>query len=304
MATYVYVELEASAVAAKITSSVSPSNQELLPAQSSSGSSPGEELMRKSGSFTLQTKPAFLVRVPNETVVRLFSLLMRHYSSHYGVGKCPGEGAGFSRLTMETMHDQSGADIKVGHVLASKNSFCEEENGAVPCLDTASDILEEEDLLALRDRLPTRLENNQWSLAFSTARDGFSLKNLYRMLQSVDSVVLLVIQDTDQVIFGGLLSEPPQVTDSFCGTGECWLFSFQSGQLEVYTWTTANQLFIKGCGSNLVVGASAGDFGLWFDEDLNKGRSQECATFGNPALTPSSDFAVNCMEVWAFQSST
>ena len=135
---------------------------------------------------------------------------MRHYSSHYGVGKCPGEGAGFSRLTMETMHDQSGADIKVirgqrrskeqeqeaakelgegdcgqvGHVLASKNSFCEEENGAVPCLDTASDILEEEvrclkrspclqclqDLLALRDRLPTRLENNQWSLAFSTAR--------------------------------------------------------------------------------------------------------------------------------------
>ena len=125
---------------------------------------------------------------------------MRHYSSHYGVGKCPGEGAGFSRLTMETMQDQSGADIKVirgqprsqgegdcgqvGHVLASKNSFCEEENGAVPCLDTASDILEEEvrclkrapllqclqDLLALRDRLPTRLENNQWSLAFSTAR--------------------------------------------------------------------------------------------------------------------------------------
>ena len=60
----------------------------------------------------------------------------------------------------------------------------------------------------------------------------------------------------------------------------------------------------QGCGSNLVVGASAGDFGLWFDEDLNKGRSQECATFGNPALTPSSDFAVNCMEVWAFQSST
>ena len=24
-------------------------------------------------------------------------------------------------------------------------------------------------------------------------------------------------QDVDQVIFGGLLSEPPKVTDSFCG---------------------------------------------------------------------------------------
>ena len=66
---------------------------------------------------------------------------------------------------------------------------------------------------------------------------------------------------------------------------------------QVYTWTTANQLFIKGCATSLVVGASTGKFGLWFDEDLNKGRSQECATFGNPSLTPSSDFSVNCIEV-------
>ena len=73
---------------------------------------------------------------------------------------------------------------------------------------------------------------------------------------------------------------------------------------QVYTWTTANQLFIKGCATSLVIGASTGKFGLWFDEDLNKGRSQECATFGNPSLTPSSDFSVNCIEVWAFQHST
>ena len=66
---------------------------------------------------------------------------------------------------------------------------------------------------------------------------------------------------------------------------------------QVYTWTTANQLFIKGCATSLVIGASTGKFGLWFDEDLNKGRSQECATFGNPSLTPSSDFSVNCIEV-------
>ena len=65
----------------------------------------------------------------------------------------------------------------------------------------------------------------------------------------------------------------------------------------MYTWTTANQLFIKGCATSLVIGASTGKFGLWFDEDLNKGRSQECATFGNPSLTPSSDFSVNCIEV-------
>jgi len=305
MATYVYVELDPSAAPTKITSSVSPSTTELCPSGggSSAGSS-GEELVKKSGSFGLQSQPAFLARVPNETVVRLFSLLMRHYSSKYGVSDCPGEGVSFTKLTMDTMNDSSGAEIKMGAVLASKNSFCEPENGELPVLNVPSNILEEDDLLALRERLPTRLENHPWSLVFSTTRDGFSLSQLYRKLHEVDSVVLLVIQDVDQVIFGGLLSEPPQVTDSFTGNGECWLFSFQSGDLEVYTWTTANQLFIKGCATSLVIGASTGKFGLWFDEDLNKGRSQECATFGNPSLTPSSDFSVNCIEVWAFQSST
>ena len=82
----------------------------------------------------------------------------------------------------------------MGAVLASKNSFCEPENGELPVLDTSSNILEEDDLLALRDRLPTRLENHPWTLAFSTTRDGFSLSQLYRKLHEVDSVVLLVIQ--------------------------------------------------------------------------------------------------------------
>ena len=83
---------------------------------------------------------------------------------------------------------------QMGAVLASKNSFCEPENGELPVLDTSSNILEEDDLLALRDRLPTRLENHPWTLAFSTTRDGFSLSQLYRKLHEVDSVVLLVIQ--------------------------------------------------------------------------------------------------------------
>ena len=34
---------------------------------------------------------------------------------------------------------------------------------------------------------------------------------------------------------------------SFLGTGESWLFSVDSdsGELKVFNWTTANQLFIK-----------------------------------------------------------
>merc|ERR1719278_1023930 len=72
MATYVYVELHLSAAPTKITSSVSPSTTELCPSGhgSSAGSSGeltrscGEELIKKSGSFSLQSHPAFLARVP------------------------------------------------------------------------------------------------------------------------------------------------------------------------------------------------------------------------------------------------
>lgn len=107
---------------------------------------------------------------------------------------------------------------------------------------------------------------------------------------------------------------------SILGTGESWLFlvDSDSGELKVFNWTTANQLFIKvrrgdrtnpsflkvyfdqGSSENLVIGSSGGQFGLWFDGDLNKGRTQHCETFGNPPLTPSSDFCVYCLECWAF----
>lgn len=38
---------------------------------------------------------------------------MRHYSSKYGVSEFPGEGTSFTKLTMDTMNDSSGAEIKV-----------------------------------------------------------------------------------------------------------------------------------------------------------------------------------------------
>jgi hypothetical protein len=47
---------------------------------------------------------------------------------------------------------------------------------------------------------------------------------------------------------------------------------------------------VQGCSSSLAVGAGEGQFGIWFDEDLNHGRSQACPTFDNPPLTPAQDF--------------
>ena len=37
-------------------------------------------------------------------------------------------------------------------------------------------------------------------------------------------------------------------------------------------------------------GAGDGQFGIWFDQDLNHGRTQACQTFDNPPLAASEDF--------------
>ena len=72
----------------------------------------------------------------------------------------------------------------------------------------------------------------------------------------------------------------------------------------VLVWADTQLILAQGSSENLVIGSGGGQFGLWFDADLNKGRTQRCDTFANPPLTPSSDFCVYCLECWAFLPST
>ena len=64
--------------------------------------------------------------------------------------------------------------VKVGNKLnkASVVDLDDDENEGrnLPDMDINSDILEDDDIEQLRERLPTRLENNAWTLAFSTTR--------------------------------------------------------------------------------------------------------------------------------------
>ncbi|XP_037964087.2 oxidation resistance protein 1 isoform X3 [Plutella xylostella] len=75
--------------------------------------------------------------------------------------------------------------------------------------------------------LPARAQGYMWSLAFSTSQHGFSLASMYRKMQRVDTPVLLVIQDTDNNVFGALTSCALHPSEHFYGTGESFVFSFQ-----------------------------------------------------------------------------
>ncbi|XP_050351802.1 oxidation resistance protein 1 isoform X6 [Nymphalis io] len=203
-----------------------------------------------------------------------------------------------------------------------------------PDLIGTSEIFTMEHREKLCSVLPARAQGYMWSLAFSTSQHGFSLASMYRKMQRVDSPVLLVIQDTDNNVFGALTSCAFRPSEHFYGTGESLLFSFQrveesrrsqpspdDGQKEdkddikdnkddetelaktkfkYWGWTGDNMYFIRGSNDNISIGAGDGKFGLWLDGDLYLGRTQRCTTYGNDPLTTREDFVVKIMECWTF----
>ncbi|XP_017933028.2 oxidation resistance protein 1 isoform X3 [Manacus vitellinus] len=169
-----------------------------------------------------------------------------------------------------------------------------------PNLSDPSELLQPEQIEKLTKSLPPRTIGYPWTLVYSTAKHGMSLKTLYRTMTGLDTPVLLVIKDSDGQVFGALASEPFKVSDGFYGTGETFMFTF-SPDFEVFKWTGDNMFFIKGDMDSLAFGGGGGEFALWLDGDLYHGRSHSCKTFGNHTLSKREDFIIQDIEIWAFE---
>ncbi|XP_077207783.1 oxidation resistance protein 1 isoform X4 [Paroedura picta] len=169
-----------------------------------------------------------------------------------------------------------------------------------PNLSDPSELLEVEQIEKLTKCLPPRTIGYPWTLVYSTAKHGMSLKTLYRTMLGLDTPVLMVIKDSDGQIFGALASEPFKVSDGFYGTGETFLFTF-APDFEKFNWTGDNMFFIKGDMDALAFGGGGGEFALWLDGDLYHGRSHSCKTFGNRTLSKKEDFIIQDIEIWGFE---
>ena len=144
MATYLYVELDPDSLPPAVAAASEKARSGRSPSKGSggegSGGSGGSRAMSKSPSSsrhsasssddiatfappaaavcissqqTFKTAaPAFIVRVPNEVVVKLFSLLIRHYGDRYGSSEPGVTAAGYTVLSMETLQNRDG-DTKV-----------------------------------------------------------------------------------------------------------------------------------------------------------------------------------------------
>ncbi|XP_064081810.1 uncharacterized protein LOC135198187 isoform X3 [Macrobrachium nipponense] len=163
-----------------------------------------------------------------------------------------------------------------------------------------TDIVTDHVRKSLYKKLPVRCQGYSWKLVFSTAQHGFSLNSLYRKMTDVDSAVLVFIQDTNQNVFGALVSCSLHVSELFYGTGESFLFSFHP-EFQVFPWTGENTFFVKGNNESMYIGGGDGNFGLWLDGDLYQGRTQPCKTYNNPPLTDTEDFIIKTIECWCFE---
>ncbi|GFU02833.1 oxidation resistance protein 1 [Nephila pilipes] len=169
----------------------------------------------------------------------------------------------------------------------------------LPDLLSPSEILQEDHIKELYTLLPARAAGYPWTRIFSTSFDGFLLKSLYRKMADFDCPVIIVMQDYENATFGALLSEPLKQSDTFYGTGETFLFTFHPS-FKVFKWTGSNDMFIKGSKESFSIGASEGHFGLWIDDNLERGHSAECQTFNNDILASSTDFVIKTLEAWGF----
>ncbi|NXM94201.1 TLDC2 protein, partial [Sylvia borin] len=149
----------------------------------------------------------------------------------------------------------------------------------------------------LGPQLPPRLTQQPWHLLYSTGRDGFSLRTLYRSAARPDSPALLLIRDTEAQAFGAFSASAIRSSSGFYGTGETFLFSF-CPELKVFRWTGRNDFFVKGDVNLLMVGGGSGRFGLWLDGDLHHGGSQPCETFDNETLSHREEFCIQDLEMW------
>lgn len=176
-------------------------------------------------------KPQYWFSIPRNRVDDLFKFLTHWVPDRYGpLGDVAARGYELIDSDTEWEDDEGRPGQKVlsmseelRQVLYSTSIDVE----TPPELIGTSEIMTVDHRIKLCGVLPPRAQGYMWSLTFSSSQHGFSLASMYRKMQRVESPVLLVIQDTQNNVFGALTSCALHPSEHFYGTGESLLFSFQ-----------------------------------------------------------------------------
>ncbi|KAF2239484.1 TLD-domain-containing protein [Viridothelium virens] len=189
----------------------------------------------------------------------------------------------------------------------------------------------------IRLLVPPRLQLvESWHLAYSLERDGVSLATLYQQCEKYRGKrggFVLVVKDGTGGIFGAYLSDPPHPSPHFFGNGESFLWrastvpslptlaavslttpassshganSSRSGtstperiRFKAFPYSGVNEYMMFCETGFLSIGGGDGHYGLWLNDNLEKGVSDPCPTFGNEPLSDEgSKFDILNVELW------
>ncbi|ORX97117.1 TLD-domain-containing protein, partial [Basidiobolus meristosporus CBS 931.73] len=146
-----------------------------------------------------------------------------------------------------------------------------------------------------------RLEPS-WKLLYSIDQHGASIHTMYKKLRDYEGSIILALKDNEDNTFGAYLSEPFQPHPGFYGNGECFLWkmtnaSLSEPEIKVYTSSGENGYYILSDLGFIAVGSSDGKYGLWLDDQFEKGVTNRCSTFDNDPLTIPKFTCIE-LEIW------
>jgi len=75
-----------------------------------------------------------------------------------------------------------------------------------------------------------------------------------------------------------------------------------NGTLKIYPWAKTNYLFINSTNDYVAVGSGKGQYGIWCDNNFQRGSSYPTETFHNETLSGSETFNIVNVELWTFTS--
>ncbi|XP_074580070.1 uncharacterized protein LOC141836468 isoform X2 [Curcuma longa] len=153
--------------------------------------------------------------------------------------------------------------------------------------------------------LPNIVKGCQWILLYSTWKHGISLQTLLRKSADPPGPCLLIVGDMQGAIFGGLLNSPLKPTSKrkYQGTSETFVFTTIYGEPRLFRATGANRFYYLCLNDQLAFGGGQ-NFALSIEEDLLRGSSGPCETFGNSCLAHNSEFELKNVELWGFAHSS
>ncbi|KFG62346.1 TLD protein [Toxoplasma gondii RUB] len=144
------------------------------------------------------------------------------------------------------------------------------------------------------------------TLEYSSDTHGMSITAMVQRLSPfLRSPMLLVISTRDHGILG-FFSPFAFRYDAKAAAHDAPLdvsFVYQlQPQEQAYWWTGANQLFMSVTHKHIIIGGN--DIAIYIDEDLRKGQSKQCASFGSAKLVADEmgDFLISLIEVWILQT--